>query len=206
MKLPQKKIRPEAGFTIVELMIATVVFSSILIVVAAGIVQFTNSYYRGVHASSTQNAARSLTDAVSQAVQFGSADVSDGLNVFCAGGQNFTISAGALYDGASNSGGARMSPQTVGCAATASNGKQFLSRNMRITTARLTGSLGGVYSFTVTVAYGENDLLCAGSCTSTPPTNAELVAAGDNISCKPGKGSQYCAVSTIRTSIKKRVN
>lgn len=63
-------VRRSGGFTIVELMIATTVFSLVLVVLTVGVMEFTRSYYKGVTASSTQNAARTTIEDVTQGVQF----------------------------------------------------------------------------------------------------------------------------------------
>lgn len=60
----------QSGFTILELMIATVVFSVMLLGAAAMLVQIGRMYYKGVVASRTQEATRTIADDVSRAVQF----------------------------------------------------------------------------------------------------------------------------------------
>jgi prepilin-type N-terminal cleavage/methylation domain-containing protein len=60
----------QKGFTIVELMFATVVFSLVLMMSMAAIMQITRLYYRGVTQTSTQEAARAIADEFSQAIQF----------------------------------------------------------------------------------------------------------------------------------------
>lgn len=67
----------QAGFTIVELLIATTVFSLVLVVVMVGVMRFTKAYYKGVTASSTQNVARTTIDEITQAVQFSGSKVTD---------------------------------------------------------------------------------------------------------------------------------
>jgi len=62
--------RGQQGFTIIELMIATMIFSVILLVVTSGILQFNKQFYKGVVASSTQGAARTLIDDLTRAIQF----------------------------------------------------------------------------------------------------------------------------------------
>ena len=58
------------GFTIVELMIATVVFSLVLLLALAGIMQVTRMYYKGVNQSRTQEAARAVTDEIGETIRF----------------------------------------------------------------------------------------------------------------------------------------
>src|SRR5437667_5654433 len=59
-----------SGFTIIELMIATVIFSVVLLLITAGIMQVARVYYKGVTEANTQSTARSIVDTISQAIQF----------------------------------------------------------------------------------------------------------------------------------------
>lgn len=66
-----KKLRKDnSGFTIIELLIATVVMSLVLILLTTGVIQMTDSYYQGVTQTNTQNAARSIINTIGQALQF----------------------------------------------------------------------------------------------------------------------------------------
>ena len=67
-----KHLRRQHGFTIVELMIATVIFSIVLLVIAGCILQIGRLYYKGVTASRTQEVARSVITDIAQSVQFNS--------------------------------------------------------------------------------------------------------------------------------------
>lgn len=64
----EKTIKNTAGFTIVELMIATVVFSVILILITTGIIQIGKAYYKGIIGSRTQETARKITDEVGRSI------------------------------------------------------------------------------------------------------------------------------------------
>jgi prepilin-type N-terminal cleavage/methylation domain-containing protein len=95
------------GFTIVELMIATVVFSMVLIVLTMGVTQITSSYYRGVTDSNTQVAARNVINTITQAIQFngGPVDatpqaVTAGTTYgFCIGNQEYDFQLGYEVEG-----------------------------------------------------------------------------------------------------------
>ena len=50
----------QSGFTIVELMIATLVFAMVLLVITVGVMSFTRAYYRGINQSNTQRVARAV--------------------------------------------------------------------------------------------------------------------------------------------------
>lgn len=86
------------GFTLVELMIATVIFSTILLATMTILIQLGRMYYKGVIVNRTQETTRSITDEISQQLQFGAdritTDVSEtfnGTNVktFCIGTQRY---------------------------------------------------------------------------------------------------------------------
>src|SRR6185437_9676288 len=68
-----------AGFTIVELMIAAAIFSLVLILLSYGVIRFNQAYYGGLVQSSTQNAARSIIDNISQAIQLDGGTISPDL-------------------------------------------------------------------------------------------------------------------------------
>jgi len=73
MKLNNFKIKNnKSGFTIIELMIATTVFSLVLMICLAGILQITKMYYRSVTQNNTREVARSVTDEIGEAIRFSS--------------------------------------------------------------------------------------------------------------------------------------
>lgn len=100
-----KSLNNSQGFTLVELLIATTVFSVILLVAAAALIQVGRMYYKGVITSKTQNVARSVTDDVSRSIQFSSGNLttaSSGSNpliqAICSGNTRFTYVVGAQVD------------------------------------------------------------------------------------------------------------
>lgn len=62
----------QRGFTLIELMIATTVFSVILLAAATTLIQVGRMYYKGVISSKTQGVARTVTDNITQSLQFSS--------------------------------------------------------------------------------------------------------------------------------------
>jgi Tfp pilus assembly protein PilV len=71
------KLRPSAkGFTILELLIASSIFTLVLILITTGVLQFSRQYYKGVIASKTQDTARAIVDDVSRAIQLNTGQVS----------------------------------------------------------------------------------------------------------------------------------
>ncbi len=58
------------GFTIVELLFSTAIFSAVLMLCLTALVQIGRMYYKGVTTAQTQQAARSVLDELSQGMQF----------------------------------------------------------------------------------------------------------------------------------------
>jgi prepilin-type N-terminal cleavage/methylation domain-containing protein len=197
----------ERGFTIIELMVATLVFSVILTVITLGVMTFTNSYYRGVNDSTTQNTTRTIIDTISQAIQFGSAPVTPTTvagDFFCAGGYSFTYSRGGLYPTVST--GLYMAPMTGVCAAKTTGGTQLLGKNLRLTNLAVEKlAAGNLYRVSVSVAMGADDLLCSpsqsGSCTGGAMTFWPVT----DVRCRSTAGSQFCATSTLTTVVEQRI-
>lgn len=204
-----------AGFTIIELLIATVVFSMVLILITVGVLSFTKSYYRGVNQSNTQSAARTVLENITQAIQFSGDDVTtalpqtNGSRGVCVGNQRYSYLPGKQLwdDGAPNPalnqtkhvllldkpGSCAGLPALDVQAASIGSATELLQPRMRL--SKLTIERVGVtelYQVTVRVVYGDDDLL-------NNPT-------GDNASCKVSiSGSQYCAQSELSATVKKRI-
>lgn len=192
-----------SGFTIVELMIATAVFSVILVAITVGVLHFSAQYYKGVYTSETQNVARDITDEVANAVKYGadepetSTDTA-GQIVFCAGGYVFVTVLGEQYTESNGTKGLYMQPKNAaGCTVpTGTVGrKQLLAKNMRVAALKFTQVNDNLYTLQITVAYGDDDLL-------TQTSDSNFSGA---VQCKIGAGSEYCAVSSLVTSMEKRI-
>lgn len=219
-RLKNRRHHCESGFTIIELMIATAVFSVILLVLVYGVIQITNTYNRGITENKTQNVARNIVGTISQSVQYGGGVSGTQTfkynNVtyswFCIGSQQFTYAQGQeltdlqqpgtdqtnyglmVYGDACDNGNKTLNASGVPDAL--ANGTELLDPSMRISNLSVTPSpystnTKNLYDVSVTVAYGDDDLL-------NNPTSASP-------NCKGGAGEQFCTVSTLDTSIDNRV-
>lgn len=65
----------QQGFTILELLIATMVFSVIFLATTTALLQLGKLYYKGLVTSRTQEATRGITDQISQQLQLGGGDL-----------------------------------------------------------------------------------------------------------------------------------
>lgn len=89
-----KRIKQQrAGFTLVELMIATTVFSVVLLLCTYGLLAVGRAYYKGLAISRTQENARVILADVAEAIKFSPGDVSsngDSENsLFCIGTKQY---------------------------------------------------------------------------------------------------------------------
>jgi prepilin-type N-terminal cleavage/methylation domain-containing protein len=198
------------GFTIVELMMATLVFSVILLMVTMGVLQVNRVYYKGVTEANTQNSARAIMDTVSQAIQFNGGTVgplptpaapTPGTTYYvCVNNQQFIYKQG--YQLVSGTPGLHQTNQaflqkaiTGACGPPAPiTGRELLSPNMRLSNLQVTriGS-SNLYKVQVTVTYGDDTVM-------TNPTSLAPVCKGIRA------GNQFCSTASLSTVVEKRIN
>lgn len=215
MKLQGTERRPQnsRGFTVIELMIATVVFGVVLLGVTLAIMQLSRVYYKGITETNVQETARSAVDRISQSIQFNAKQLTvtparaPGVkDSFCVGDQQYTYIIGyQLTDGsvgANQSRHALVVQDVPGCQSTspepdmtnATTKQELLAPGMRLAKMEVSLVPGttNVFKVNVKVVYGDDTLL-------TSPLAA-------NVACKPQRaGTQFCAISEITTVVTKRV-
>jgi prepilin-type N-terminal cleavage/methylation domain-containing protein len=214
--LKRQQYRASAeGFTIVELLVATVVFSVVLLVATAGILQIARVYYKGVTESNTQNTARAIIDDISQGIQFSGGAVSNatsgatGSNLyFCIGDTRVSYVQGWQVENnpvtAKNQGWHALVQDTPagGCNGStgaqvirdnqAVNGQDLMGVHMRLSALTVNAVGTNQYSIHVRVAYGDDDLL-------NGPTTSTAACKGIRA------GTQFCSVADLSTVVIKRV-
>lgn len=197
------------GFTIVELLVALAVFSVVLVVITAAILQISRVYYKGVTETNVQATARSIIDTVSQAIQFSGGNVTDTVAVtpgtsydFCINNQEYSYRPGyKLVDSAPgmNETNHSLVVRTVSSCSSptgqnlsgAVTGRELLAPNMRLSKMVVKNIGPNLYQVQVRVVYGSDDLL-------NSPT-------ASNASCRGVSGRQFCAVSDLSTVVISRV-
>jgi Tfp pilus assembly protein PilW len=198
----------EAGFTIVELMIATMVFGMVLLVVTTAILQITRIYYKGITQARTQSVARSAMDMISQGIQFSGGSVTStpgSYNTFCVGNKQYSFVLGKqVTESTPNSlqtyhalvvddePGCTSSTAASPMSTAVTTGRELLDPSMRLSKMSVQNIGTKLYKVTIKVVYGDDDLL-------NNPT-------ADNANCKNATvGTQFCAVSELTTVVTKRV-
>lgn len=224
----------QGGFTIVELMIATIVFSVIMLLAAGVVIRFTSNFQRGVTQTTTQNAARSIIDLVSQQLQFtGSTNGFGRLTAngtskgYCILGVQYSYVLGrqlgnqtgqtrqALIEREGTGDGCGGNAQDISGGSAV--GKELLAQNMRILTFDIDTDTTDtdLYKMKIKLAYGDDDLFCVSDATTGPAScgskeSLTNVAGLDEASlaklqCKNQTGSQFCAVSELSTTVQRRL-
>ena len=143
------------GFTIIELLIATVVFSAILLVLTQVVIRLSGTYYHGVIQNQTLNVAKNITNNIVQQIQFTGGDVifpgnpihfwsnnnSDLSNLesyLCIGNNQYVYQIGGRFDNTTSNGSLVLSYNTQ-CS---NGGPKISSSNWSFITA---GSISSHY-------------------------------------------------------------
>lgn len=211
--------RGRDGFTIIELMIATAVFSIILLIVCAGVIAFTHEYLKGITANNTQTVARTITNRLVEDIQNSSASSMQITNptpshpqaTFCIGSDVYSYTLGAQvepnpdasYPADQDNHGLVEAPISCDTSVTpdrlaqTAGATELLGQGMRLGALSIT-QIGSsqLYTVEVTVIYGDADLL-----TTTPTASTDW----GQEACKSGAGSQYCDVSQLTTQVDQRL-
>jgi prepilin-type N-terminal cleavage/methylation domain-containing protein len=101
MSFYPKLRRSQQGFTIVELMIATAVLSTMLVAVSVIMINIGNLYYKGVNQAKVQQASRDITAEIADSLQLSvqtpraAADPTTGAQAICIGTTRYTYIVGA---------------------------------------------------------------------------------------------------------------
>lgn len=223
MSIKSRTRNNSKGFTIVELMMASLVFSIVLMLITVGVIKFNQAYYKGITQTSTQNAARSILDNVSQAIQFSGDQITSPIGTsgsgssvgFCIGDQRYSYLLGwQLVDGSvsvakhqtnhalvvdSPGNCSGFNAQNVQGASV--SGTELLTPKMRIAKLSVTQVAGStdLYKVNIRVVYGDDDLFLS-------PSGQSPAATAPDATCKGNVGEQFCAVSELSTIVQKRIN
>ncbi len=200
------------GFTVIELLVATSVFSLVLLVSLVGFLQIGQIFYKGVAVTQTSQDARALMDAIKADITYSSAQ--DGMAIsagpsgaykyFCTGANRYTFKQGAKVDTSNHNFATKFGlvkdtlPTADGCAPPTgrgsvpfSNPTELLGNRMRlsnITVAKLPSPNDRLYNLTIKVVYGDNEVL--NNATSTNPTCQSNTSS-----------SRYCYVYELNTIV-----
>jgi type II secretory pathway pseudopilin PulG len=206
-----------AGFTIIELIIATGVFSTVLLVGLAAFLQTGKLFYKGVTISQTQQVAHDILDSLKSEIQFSPSIVStqsstNGRSYLCVGNirytfklynqvsldptvHNFTDNFGLVRDVLPGSSGCGDPFSATPVPLDTTTETELLGSKMRLASLSITPAqdvngddITDLWSIAIKVAYGDDDVL-DNPLTANPACNGGLNA------------SQYCSVVELTSSV-----
>ncbi len=210
MKFLNNKSNNQKGFTLIELAIATSVFSIVLLMLMTSVIKITDDYYRGLTQSETQNVANNIVNTISQAIQFGGGvetvpTANNGSEAYCINGQLYSYLIGYEVEPNPNTSDNQayhgLLVSTNGCSqpqnltSPSSAGQELLGQNMRLAAFSITALPGWSQSYYihVRVVYGSNNLLANGT-------------SGPDVTCSGNNSlSRFCAVSDLSAVVQQRV-
>lgn len=214
----------QPGFTIIELLIATVVFSVILLVMAGAIIQIGRLYIKGTTNAKTQEAVRTVVNDISQSLQYGSSGVElrplapnpGDTMALCIGTRQYNYVFGQQRSGSAHAVVARTMP--AGCqgaaiqdlSSSSVEGTELLGDGMRVSNIDVKETVGGsgVFNVKVRVVYGDIDLLCSinFSCSDTGNIGDDELWLARDLRCKNIRsGTQFCSAAELSTTVERRL-
>lgn len=205
-----------SGFTILEVLIATMVFTIVLMICVQVVTRIGQLYFKGVTSSQIQDLTRNLSEEFSSQIQFGSSipqpdSITGGqagdVLIFCVGDNRYraVMNRKLLGDRGVPSVLKRMT-YSGECDLVTDNfddATELAVKNMRILKLSIVRSVDhpSVWKLDIRLALGDDDLFSfpvAGS-TDTPAVYGEAI-------CDSGiSGSQFCATSELSSTLFRRV-
>jgi type II secretory pathway pseudopilin PulG len=202
-----KKLNKKA-FTIVELLIASMVFTAVLMLCMEGITRIAKAYTKNASISKSSEFIKSLTEEITQQVKYGSSVPSvsntEGANItrICVGGNAYRVVLN------SKSTDAVKKKQDTNCSSYAVTSPDFFQgadnlapSGMRVLNFGISSADNKVWQVDMRIALGDNDLLEDSS--GVPLTNPS--ANFKTAKCRSGAGGEYCAAMSLSTTVIRRM-
>jgi len=205
-------VTSQAGFTILEMLVATVVFAVILLVLVVGVIALNNTFFKSTTQSNTQAVARSIIDELAHKIEFSSTVQpvlqNGSWKGFCVDNVMYDYQLNTQVSGTqhalvrTDNGSCLANAKTFTATLPAGN-TELISKNMRLGQLTITagGAAGNMYDISIIVAYGDNDLLTD----KNNKTPADAAFDWPSAHCKSTIGEQFCAVAPLTTTVMRRL-
>lgn len=207
--------RHQTGFTILEVLISTMVFTVILTACIVGITKIGQLYYKGTTLSKIQELTRQLTDEFSQQIQFGSVlPSSDSIVVssptspliFCVGDNRYRVVPNRELGSSGVDTVIKRMTYSGACDLTDNNfssATELAVKGMRVLKFSITKTgLEPIWNIEIKLGAGSDDLFQS----SVSGSADDPTVYGASV-CRSGlSGSEFCGTSELHTTILRRVN
>lgn len=194
--------RSESGFTIIELLIATAVFSFVLIVFLSAIIRISELFYKGVNMSNTQEAARNIVQDISDDIQFYQQPPVIGANYFCVGAHRYSYNLGTKVDRTTSHGitrevisGGCPSPATL--PVNYNKGEELVDVGMQLNKLTLSNCANGLCTISIhLIYYGADQSVLVSPSGTSPAYQAPDATCGG-----AANSSEFCAVADYQSTV-----
>ncbi len=224
MKTKQNHLEQD-GFTIIELMIATAVLSTIILLATVIMTSIGSLYSKGVNQARIQDATRTITDQVAQDLKLNGSSpnsesgpggaISITVHSFCIGsGVRYSYVLNTKIGSGKDTNGAQNSPHVLWRDNNSNNtdvvsGASGDCQPIDVTQPDLSADTGGIELMS------PNSRLTDFTVSSTSPYSVSVgLAYGDfdllnlngaNTTCKGNTGDQFCATASLATTVVQRM-
>jgi prepilin-type N-terminal cleavage/methylation domain-containing protein len=216
------RVKKQSGFTIIELLVATTIFSIVLMVILASFLQIGRMYYKGISVNNTQEAARSIIENLTNDIRLSSGyqdgGIYAGAHYFCLGLHRYiyninhipitstditnptpTVPKGVVV---STIGGSCQSPAV----SAGSKPQQLLGPDMQLNDMSVT-PMAGMYRIHVHIIFYGSDKTVFNSTANPDDTAADHAAAINDPDARCSGNllsTQFCAVADLNTTVATR--
>jgi len=212
------------GFTLIELMFATLIFSIVMIILLASFLQIGRMFYKGISMARTQDASRSVVDSLSDDIRFaadqpikldasGKGEAVGGSNpnlyYFCVGDHRYTYQLKKKIDPSAADQIGMRRDTTTSCdtppisAAGLKEVSEMLGPDMQLNAFNLACNNGRCTVGVHIIFYGADNLVFTSS-KYPDDTDADraLALLEPDAECSGGLiSSQFCATATLSTTV-----
>ena len=210
----------QQGVTIVELMIATAVFSVVLLIIIYAFMFVTDDYVKGYIQSFTQATARSIEQQVATDIELSNGYIGPTQSTrraqgYCIADHRYSFALNKEYTGSpSHRNGLLVDTPNGGCTSStfplpvltssvSQNSQELLDKNMALTCFCISplNMSNRLYKIEIEVAYGSPPY--NGNCSSGSSCSTSVLTTG---SCPPlSLGGNFCAYSTLQADVQQRI-
>jgi hypothetical protein len=220
----EKRKNPKlgAGFTIIELLIATTIFAMVLMVILASFMQVGRMFYKGVSVQNTSEATRSVADDISSEVRLAGLPtpntmISASKGYFCIGTHRYTyvlrkkVVASTTVVNANNITAGMVKDITSDCrpVAAGSNPQQLLGPNMQLNRMNFSCPSGKGCTLGIHIVfYGFDNTVfdTAQAAFKNDSVNPARASGAPDAYCSGGLlSTQFCASADVSTNVVMRL-
>ena len=225
----------QQGFTIIELLIATAILSTILVTVSVRMINISNLYYKGTNQCRSQDDVRNISEDIASKLRLTEGNLTPALTkvgtniqsgAYCVGHTKYSFVIGKQISKSPSASQSKQvlwkskidtpgvcTPLNLSTTTPTDGGTELIGPNSRLVDFRLEGKPpdnSSPYTLYIKVAYGDDDLLCSPKVVSPDTCNIENTMSSayfinGDLQCKGTKGRQFCGVAKLNTTIIRRV-